>query len=136
MSTPFPHKPDPEALTLDNFQFAQAVETTKDAYTKIVTKIKDADEYPNAPGSKGNEKTNFNISNPNMIRGGLIGVAVSALISWNAGKYSRIGILRKRWKFIRNFIMVNRKPEMPQVFTNYYSPPLDTVVKNFMCYSG
>lgn len=71
-----------------------------------------------------------------MIRGGLIGVVVSALISWNAGKYSRLGILRKRWKFTRNFIIVNRKPKNPQIFTNYYVPPLDAVVKNFMCYSG
>lgn len=32
--------------------------------------------------------------------------------------------------------MVNRKPSFSQVFTSYYTPPLDTVVKNFMCYSG
>lgn len=107
----------------------------------MIAKVKDPEDY--SPGLQGsNQKgephnsTSFNISNPNMIRGGLIGVAISALISWNAGKYSRLGIIRKRWQFIRSFIMVNRKPEMSQVFTNYYSPPLDSVVKNFMCYSG
>jgi hypothetical protein len=25
---------------------------------------------------------------------------------------------------------------MPQIFTNYYSPPLNAVVKNFMCFAG
>lgn len=32
--------------------------------------------------------------------------------------------------------MTNRKPSFPQVFTNYYSPNLETGAKNFMCYSG
>lgn len=66
----------------------------------------------------------------------MIGLIISTLISWNAGKYNRLGVFMKRWKFIRNFIVVNRKPELTQVFTNYYVPPLNSVVKNFMCYSG
>lgn len=71
-----------------------------------------------------------------MIRGGVIGLVLSALLSWNAGKYSRLGIFRKRWRFIRHFIMVNQKPNIPVLVTHYYQPYLDTVVKNFMCYSG
>ena len=98
----------------------------------MVSKVKDAEDQ-NKPDDN---KNSFKLNNPNMIRGGLIGVAVSAILSWNAGKYSRLGIFRKRWKFIRNFIMVNRKPSIPQIFTHYYTPALDTVVKNFMCYSG
>lgn len=32
--------------------------------------------------------------------------------------------------------MVNRKPNIPVIITHYFQPNLDTVVKNFMCYSG
>ncbi len=78
----------------------------------------------------------MNTTNPNMIKGGAIGMIVSALISWNAGKYNRVGRFLRRWRFVRNFVISNPKPEMPHVFTNYYIPPLNTVVKNFMCYSG
>lgn len=98
----------------------------------MVSKVKDSEEQIKTEDNNNG----FKLNNPNMIRGGLIGVAVSAILSWNAGRYSRLGIFRKRWKFIRNFIMVNRKPEIPQLFTNYYTPCLDTVVKNFMCYAG
>lgn len=71
-----------------------------------------------------------------MIKGGMVGLVVSALISWNAGKYNRLGMFLKRWRFIRNFVMINRKPEMLQSFTNYYVPPLNAVVKNLVCFSG
>lgn len=78
----------------------------------------------------------FTLNNRYIIRGGLIGVLVSALISWNTGKYSRLGVFKKRWQFIRRFIMVNRKPTAPTMVTNYHYPILNNVVKNFMCYSG
>jgi len=32
--------------------------------------------------------------------------------------------------------MVNKKPNVPIMVTNYHTPILNTVVKNFMCYSG
>jgi hypothetical protein len=70
-----------------------------------------------------------------MIRGGLIGVAISALVSWNGGRYSRVGAALKRWKFTRNFILVKRKPDMP-ITTNYFVPAVDSVMNNFMCFSG
>lgn len=70
-----------------------------------------------------------------MIRGGLIGVAISALISWNSGRYNRVGSAIRRLNFIRNFIKVNKKPLMP-LLTNYYTPNLSVVVNNFICYSG
>lgn len=102
----------------------------KSAYANIIQKV------THKPAQDDSHKNNFSINNPNLVRGGMIGIAVSALLSWNSGKYSRLGIFRKRWQFIRTFIMVNRKPNMPALFTNYYVPTLDTVVKNFMCYSG
>lgn len=71
-----------------------------------------------------------------MIKGALIGTAITALIRWNMGKYSRLGIFRKRWALVRHIIKTNTKPNTPAVFTNYYSPNLDTAAKNFMCYSG
>lgn len=104
----------------------------KSAYANIIQKV----THKPAVDDTTNNKNSFSINNPNLVRGGLIGVAVSALLSWNSGKYSRLGIFRKRWQFVRTFIMVNRKPNLPRLFTNYYIPALDTVVKNFMCYSG
>jgi hypothetical protein len=71
-----------------------------------------------------------------MIKGGLIGMVVSALISWNTGKYTRLGSFRKKWSFVRKFIMSNPKPTIPTLLTFYHQPNIDTVVKNFMCYSG
>ena len=70
-----------------------------------------------------------------MLRGGLIGVAISGFISWNTGRYSRIGSAFRRMRFTRNFILTNQKPIMP-ICTNYYTPNLSTVVNNFICYSG
>lgn len=70
-----------------------------------------------------------------MIRGGLIGIAISAMVTYNSGRYSRIGAAFRRIKFVRNFIKVNKKPLMP-LLTNYYTPNLSTVVNNFICYSG
>ena len=52
----------------------------------------------------------LHLSNKHIIGGGLIGIAFSALVRWNMGKYSRLGIYRKRWVLARNFIMINRKP--------------------------
>ena len=77
------------------------------------------------------------VSNNNfaLLRGGLIGVAISAFVSWNAGRYSRVGSALKRWKFARNFILIKQKPLMP-ITTNYYVPVLDTVMNNFFCFSG
>ena len=70
-----------------------------------------------------------------MIRVGLIGAAVSGFLRWNAGRYSRVGSAFRRWRFVRNFILTNQKP-VTTVFTNYYTPNLDVVVNNFICYSG
>lgn len=70
-----------------------------------------------------------------MIRGGLIGVFISGLLSWNMGRHSRIGSAFRRMRFTRNFILANQKPTMT-LFTNYYTPNLSTVVNNFICYSG
>ena len=82
-----------------------------------------------------NQSERFQLTNQNMIRGGLIGVAISAFMSWNGGKYSRVSAAFKRWKFTRNFILINPKPLM-KLSTNYYTPVLDTVVNNFICFSG
>lgn len=60
---------------------------------------------------------------------------VSALVRWNYGRYSRLGSFFRRMKFIRNFILINKKPLMP-IATNYYIPVLDTVMNNFFCFSG
>jgi len=68
-------------------------------------------------------------------KGGLIGAAITALISWNSGRYNRLGYFFRRCKFIRFF--VDKKPQATSSsITNYHHPPLHTVANNFYCYSG
>jgi hypothetical protein len=52
------------------------------------------------------------------IRGGLIGAAITAFLSWNTGKYNRIGLAIKRAKFIRSFIAMKKTQGLP-LMTNY-----------------
>lgn len=52
------------------------------------------------------------------IRGGLIGVAITAFLSWNTGKYNKIGIAMRRLKFIRYFI-TPKKISGLQIMTQY-----------------
>lgn len=95
-------------------------------YNKIITKIKHEDD----------QDGQYKISNKHIIGGGLLGIVLSAFIRWNMGKYSRLGIYRKRWGLARNFIMINKRLPFEKILTNYYAPNLDMVAKNFMCYSG
>lgn len=69
------------------------------------------------------------------VKGALIGSAITAFISWNSGRYSRIGTFLKRWRFIRFF--VSPKQHFGSfLITNYHRPLLNTVANNFYCYSG
>lgn len=69
------------------------------------------------------------------VKGALIGSAITAFISWNSGRYSRIGTFIKRWRFIRFF--VSPKQHFGSfLLTNYHRPLLNTVANNFYCYSG
>jgi hypothetical protein len=52
------------------------------------------------------------------IRGGLIGVAITAFLSWNTGKYNKIGIALRRLKFMRRFISLKKHHGLP-IMTNY-----------------
>jgi hypothetical protein len=52
------------------------------------------------------------------IRGGLIGAAITAFLSWNTGKYNRIGLAIKRAKFIRSFISIKKIQGLPMM-THY-----------------
>lgn len=69
------------------------------------------------------------------VKGALIGAVITAFISWNTGRYSRIGTFLKRWRFMRSFVRVKEKP-LSFPITNYHHPLLDTVANNFYCYSG
>lgn len=69
------------------------------------------------------------------IKGALIGATITAFISWNSGRYSRVGQAIKRFKFVRNFINYKKLNCLP-ILTNYYEPQLNTVANNFFCYSG
>jgi len=60
---------------------------------------------------------------------------LTSLIGFNAGKYSRLGAIRKRIRFVRKFVSANKKPYLT-TFTNYFYPNLKTVTKNFLCFSG
>ena len=75
------------------------------------------------------------MSESSIIRGGLVGAILTAAIGFNAGKYSRLGALRKRLKFLRKLITVNKKPSMVP-FTRYFYPNIKTVTKNILCFSG
>ena len=83
----------------------------------------------------GHLRTFIALSESSIIRGGLVGAILTAAIGFNAGKYSRLGAIRKRSRFLRSFITINRKPEII-AFSNYFYPNLKTVTKNFMCFSG
>lgn len=56
-------------------------------------------------------------------------------IAVNANRYSRIEVLRKKYRFIRKLIDRKRKPDLIP-FSDYFYPNLRTVTKNFMCFSG
>lgn len=92
-------------------------------------------ESPKNGRKNQQSSSTLGINNTSMIRGGLIGVAISALVSWNTGRYSRIGSAFRRWRFTRNFILAKQKPVI-SLFTNYYTPKLNSVMNNFICYSG
>jgi hypothetical protein len=57
------------------------------------------------------------------------------LIGFNAGKYSRLGAVRKRLRFIRRFISAKHQLPLP-LYTNYFYPNHKTVSMNFKCFSG
>lgn len=69
------------------------------------------------------------------IRGGLIGVAITMFLSWNTGKYNKIGIAIRRAKFIRYFISIKQLTGLP-IISHYDEPQLNSVASNFFCYSG
>lgn len=69
------------------------------------------------------------------VKGALIGAVITAFISWNTGRYSRIGTFIKRWRFLRFFAGEKDRPHSFPI-TNYHHPLLDTVANNFYCYSG
>jgi len=69
------------------------------------------------------------------IKGALIGATITAFISWNSGRYSRIGQAIKRFKFSRSFINY-KNFKCLSILTNYNEPQLNTVANNFFCYSG
>jgi hypothetical protein len=69
------------------------------------------------------------------IRGGLIGATITAFLSWNTGKYNKIGIAIRRAKFIRSFITMKKIIGLP-IMTHYDEPQLNSVASNFFCYSG
>lgn len=69
------------------------------------------------------------------IRGGLIGVAITAFLSWNTGKYNKIGLALRRIKFIRHFLSLKKISGLP-IMTQYDEPQLKSVASNFFCYSG
>jgi hypothetical protein len=52
------------------------------------------------------------------IKGALIGATITAFISWNSGRYSKIGQAIKRFKFTRNFINY-KKFNCLQILTKY-----------------
>ena len=89
----------------------------------------------NQNSTEKQQQENFKNNGTYLLRGALIGAAVSAFLSWNGGRYNRIGAAIKRSKFIRNFILTKEKPLMA-IATNYYTPVLDTVMNNFFCFSG
>ncbi len=60
---------------------------------------------------------------------------MTSLIGFNAGKYSRLGAVRKRLRFVRNFIVSSPKLPLP-LYTNYFYPNHKTVTTNFKCFSG
>lgn len=69
------------------------------------------------------------------IRGGLIGAAITMFLSWNTGKYNKIGIAIRRAKFVRSFIGIKNISGLPMM-THYDEPQLNAVASNFFCYSG
>lgn len=69
------------------------------------------------------------------IRGGLIGATITAFLSWNTGKYNKIGIALRRFKFVRHFISLKKISGLPMM-TQYDEPQLNSVASNFFCYSG
>ncbi len=69
------------------------------------------------------------------IRGGLIGVAITAFLSWNTGRYNKIGLALRRAAFVRHFITLKKISGLP-IMTQYDEPQLNSVASNFFCYSG
>lgn len=71
------------------------------------------------------------------VKGALIGAAITTFISWNSGRYNRLGLLLKRWKLVRYFVAPKPSPNnfMFEI-TKYHNPFLNTVANNFYCYSG
>jgi len=69
------------------------------------------------------------------IRGGLIGIAITAFLSWNTGKYNKIRNAIRRTKFVRNFFSIKKIYGLPMM-TSYDEPQLNSVASNFFCYSG
>lgn len=70
-----------------------------------------------------------------VLRGGLIGAAITMFVSWNTGKYNKIGIALRRARFVRYFIGIKNISGLPMM-THYDKPQLNSVVSNFFCYSG
>lgn len=44
------------------------------------------------------------------VKGALIGAAITTFISWNSGRYNRLGLLLKRWKLVRYFVSPKPSP--------------------------
>ena len=65
----------------------------------------------------------------------MVGAILTSLIGFNAGKYSRLGAVWKKIRFVRKIISPNKKPYLT-TFTNYFYPNLKTVTKNYYCFSG
>ena len=81
-------------------------------------------------------QANSVLSNPEyLLRGGIIGACVTAFISWNSRKVSKIGVFYRKWKLTRTFIIPKQAPTHPP-FTSYFLPPMDRAMNNFLCYSG
>ena len=70
-----------------------------------------------------------------MILGGLIGVVITAFLSWNTGRCNKIGLALKRASFVRHFIALKKISGL-SIMTRYDEPQLNSVASNFFCYSG
>lgn len=75
------------------------------------------------------------LSESSIIRGGLVGAILTSIIGFNAGKYSRLGAVRKRMRFVRSIIVRKPRPYVIPI-TDYFYPNFRRVVKNIQCYSG
>lgn len=70
-----------------------------------------------------------------IVRGGIIGAMVTAVLSWNNNRHGKIGRFLKRWHFIRHFVASKTYFGYCPI-TNYHHSHLDIAANNFYCYSG